>query len=535
MGVQQDLKALHTRIASIRLRLVLLQALHALTVLLPIGLLLFALLYALQALIGLPAQNVYIVAGIAAAIGLLYFLLAALRGIRSIELARRIDRESQNSDRTLSALSFGRSSELSPLMELAIADAGKKAATLRLDWQKVVRGRLLISKLVLVIVCAALAYTAAMVDWQSYRALPAEDDRAMIPMPETEMPDITEAAELPEQVMPEEFMIPAIGIIQNWKAELSRRRERQEIQEPQPGEERETPETHYGSTPGVVSDQARSVPLVHNPNAAITASDLSRLVDPTMDGQYAAAFAEMDKWVFDEEALSSEDLKEVAEALDGAGQTYVGSGEGAMESIGVGFKPDANGEMEGDGKVELQNALKASMQESFGEFLQDYAGHLSRIADNAEMVPADENASGEMMMTNMPPPEDAELSMVPMDESGEMQIAGGLGDKPEMPTSSEAGTGSGTPTGTIAPDRVEADGTDVLDLESKVGEGRSPVQIIEDFSGAQRDSVDEAYARLFERYAEQAGAELQVEQLPVSLKVYVRDYFMAIKPPKQQP
>ncbi|MDP8257200.1 MAG: hypothetical protein P9M14_15755 [Candidatus Alcyoniella australis] len=527
----QEIRPLISKINRIRLRLIGLRLAHASAALLCVGLALWALLHALGGYIDLPALNLYVTAGIAGGLGLTYLLTATFSGLGAQRLAQRIDHESNNFDRAGSALSFAEQAQQTPLMRLAIRDAADRAVALRLNWRAIVRGRALAAKLVLAVFCSGMLFASLSTDWEALRNLPGSGDQALIPVPDSATLPSEQGAEIPEQIIPQEFMAPTLGLIENWRAEIRRRRERDQQQKPdEQSEETETPETIYGSAQGIVPDGVRETATVQRPNAAVVAGDLSRLVDPTLDGNYASAFAELDRWVFTDEPINTEDLREVSEMLDEGGQGYEDTGTELINTVGRG-RTKGDQDLDLNGREEMEVALKSAQQQSFGEFLQDYAGHLERVADNAENVPLDEMATGEMMMTSLPPPEDAELSMVPTDNPGDMQLAMGQPMEGQMPTSSEAGTGAGTPTGTFKPERVQAGSSDLLEIESHVGEGKSPLQIIEDFSDAHLNGLqDLAYTALFQRYAQDAQQELSVEALPVALKVYVRDYFLLIQP-----
>jgi len=494
------------------------------------------------------SNGLLLINGIMAALGIALLLWLTFRRTGSHHTAERIDLRKGLRDRVSSALEFGALKSPSPMHKAQLRDA--RNAVAGLDPAEVFpldRRRALV-RLVPVLVLVPLLVLVQQVDLKALFPEKTAQQSA------TGAPPLPEEGEVPglEEALPDSEILqlvrPAEELIRQWKQRLAaiqdaRRKQEAEAPSEQPAPPEEPrPKMVKTVTVSKGSKEARTIEAALE-NQRISISDLAMLADKELDGDYAEAFEYLDAKAFEKSAGLIE-VKNMAESMNenakkrgiGGDSEIVQSQMGSTEGLNMGAENDPQGA--------FRNQTQGAMQESFSEFLKEYAAHLARLAGKMEEIV--KSAYGKQDSDKQPKaiipgeiPPDAKFQLADNDKDMEDKYGltqrmlvdkppEGVELKPGLARTSQAGRGAGTPEGAFKTPKVEASPTQYMEIESTLGEGVSPIQIIEDF-GAQQDQAA-AFQQVFRDYAMNAERLLDMENLPVSIENYVRAYFLALSP-----
>lgn len=524
-----------------------LRSLRLLTIALPVWAVLALVLLFLRHLLpdARPVlQNILIGSASAALIACLVY---GLVGLGRARIAGLIDRRAALKDRLSNALEFTARDRQTPLTELAIADAGESAARLNIRplapvWEAG-NGK----RLALLVFLVPLLYVAAVVNLADFfrgEQEPAQLLGAVQPTMPAELAD-GDLQDLPTSTM----LLPAVtglrGLMGSWRERLDELRERaQAALSRLPQEEPELPEIIYPEDTGAGGTQqqqalsADGLPAVR-PDSRMHLSDLAGLgaVDAEIDRNLKLAFAELDQDLMYEDP-EIEEVESYVDQLRNIASNGHRTGESIMNAAGYGMQMSSNADPQGAFRTSTQGA----QQQSFNEFLNEYAQHLQRIADKKREINQQRQAQGQQQGQGVlvsdqgqQVPGDAEMRMIRM--TPEMQrrvkLTPEIGEHVAQPqeatgeSPSRAGSGGGTFRGAIKVKHLDQDGAGSQEtLTGQIGEGQSPVQFLEDND---EESLA-AYNRAFNSFSDDAQQMLNDESVPVSIRSYVQRYLQSINP-----
>ena len=468
---------------------------------------------------------------------LVLFAIRAGRGLNEFRLAKSIDDRNNLDDRITSALEFSRLDQRTEFMDAQI----RNASTQQVDFQStfpIWPGRVG-KKLIIALALLPLLGLGTLVDLTPFAPKP-HTDLARLPIEPVPV-DVPEAPDL-DPIRAPKALAPLIDPVRNyinaWKknvqkiaAEKARRQKE--------FERMRTEAIHAASADA--ADQAK-INSVKNQTYAIT-DDKIHLSDLASMGinspaEYKQVFEELDKMVF-ENAPEVENIQSWADNMVQTADRKSTQGkqlglDGAMAMAG---DPATQDDMFG-----FRKAMQGAQQESFNEFLRNFGQHLSDVADAKKKHVAQAKQTGQrhkQQLTSAPPPPDAKLKLVKLDPQMKDQVQLAPMSSPDSakklvkgqtPSDSKAGKGGGTAEGVIKVDQLEAE-TRYMELKNRLGEGRSPLQILEDIdSVVTEDFSAEQYRLLYVDYTEGASQLLESEKIPVSIKSYIREYFLSINP-----
>ncbi|MDP8223285.1 MAG: hypothetical protein P9L99_08000 [Candidatus Lernaella stagnicola] len=485
--------------------------------------------------------------GVIAAAVLVAAVVYAAFGVSLSRLARLLDRRAGLKDRFTNALEFAARPQRSPLMDLAIADAEENAAATSAPalvpaWHASNWKRLATLALLLPLIYALAAFQlAGLFDKEEPDFLGSIKPPVPAELAEDGFRD------LPETPM----MLPAIsgfrGALGNWRQRLTELRERaRKLAQQRPSEEPQLPETIYREdlaragrkrAPQILAIDG--LPAVRE-TGNLHLSDARALgdIDGQIDVSMQQAFNELDQSSLDGDPRIQE-VEEYINKLKEEGAK--GRQQGKMTGLMSGF--GANGP-DADPMGAFRNATQGAQQESFNEFLEQYAAHLSRMIDAKRDVNAKRAArrgqqpggkkkrilvadQGQQL------PEDAELRMVKMTDEMQqgVKLDGDIG-RQISPTEgkSKAGRGGGTFRGAIKVKHEDANGPGRKEvLKGKLGEGKTTMQILEDVEENNRATYNELLAD----YRKDALERLNDPTIPASVKAYVQRYLASIGSQKE--
>lgn len=544
--MEKAILSLRRSLARARRRIFARNLIQAVLLLAPLALAAWALVVLLRQF-DPASQTALTIQMLALTAALLYLLTRTFRGLGDFNVALQLDEAGTLANRTASALEFAGCRAPSPFMQAAVADAARHAALVdvraRLGlWPEKTRNMLLVTALLVPFLVSALTVDfAAMFEKQQTalsRDLPVE------PVP-PDVPDTPELAQLrvPPRLAP--LIEPVRNYIEAWKKNLEKMRQELALrqQELEKKLEIETRKAIHADARGPAA--GKTIAGIEALRTAIT-DDRVHLSDLQTMGvhdttEYRDAFAELDQVAFDGEPEINdvEKLQEMMlHAADRKGTSAKQIGQGAAMAIQMSTDADEIGA--------FRNSLQGAMQESFNEFLRNYANHLGNIVDTKKDLNEQARKSGKpvrMALSSAPPPANAKLKMLRLDKDAakKMQLSPASfteANNPQgvqqgiAPTSSKAGSGGGTAEGVIKMQAIETK-TQYLEIQGLLGEGKSPIQILEDLdSYSKEDFSSDEYRLLYADYTEGASQVLDAEQIPIEIKSYIRDYFISINPEK---
>ena len=531
------------RVAAARRRIRVWNFLLASAALLPVFLSAWCVEAALRQFVEAPAG---VLLGIRLALGagaLAYLAWAALRGTGAFRVARMIDRRADLEDRVASGLEFKALAGRGPYHEAQIRDADRALAGVKpgplfpFDFRLAAR-RLLLGALVAPLLLAVTHLHLPLLFSGEPREgeAPAAEETFAQAEPGAIMPTLEEAG-LDQDML--ELIRPAEELIGRWRERLREISERREAAERERAPESELPPEGGREETSPVMQRVpisqREYTRTIEPDAgeqSIRLADLQSLVDREADGGYAEAFEYLDQQIFSDPA-SLEALEEFAQQVSRNAQDQIQAGGGQMFQSS--FAGDRNPGAEGDDVGAHMNQLQGAQAQSFAEFMAEYAAHLSRLTQTMQDVIAQADAqngegAGQLRVEETFQLADLDLETVPryrLDEITPEDLEHGTIRPlaPEETGGSDAGFGFGTADGVFRVPRVDREATRYAELESQYGEGFS-MQIYEDL---EQGNVEQ-YTSLFRTYALGAEQILSLEDIPLAIQNYVREYFLAIGP-----
>lgn len=460
-------------------------------------------------------------------------------GLGEFQVAKRIDQNAGLSDRVSSALEFARIKQPTPFMQAAVADAIERARNINYRaafpiWPRGTRRFIIATLVILPLLATGLSVDFASMFQREHTALSRDFPVDSIPTDVPDAPDLLRV-EAPPRLAP--LIEPVRNYIQAWKKNLEKMR--REAAKRKEEFERQVTQAIFADSKKD-SDRA-SIAGVQGLRTAITddrihLSDLQTMgVNET--SEFKDAFAELDKIALEDEpeiekvSMLMENMKSTADQK--ADQAGYLSKVGGIQSQAA---------MDADDVDAFKDGLKSAMQESFNDFLRSYANHLGELVRTKNELVEEAKKSGKptsMSLSSAPPPKDAKLRMKklnPKDYKKVQLSPRAFSDMKDLASlekgSSKAGKGGGTAEGAIKTAKVESQ-TSLVELQGQMGEGKSPIQILEDIDSIDReDFSSEEYKMLYVDYTQGASELLNSEQIPLEIKSYIRDYFLSINPDK---
>ena len=460
-------------------------------------------------------------------------------GLGEFDVARRIDVGAGLADRVSSALEFARAVHPTPFMQAAINDSIERVRNVNYRSTFPIRpkgtGRFIIASIVILpLLITGLSVDFAGMFQREHTALSRDFPVESIPTDIPDAPDLLRV-ETPPRLAP--LIEPVKNYIEAWKKHLKKMK-REAVKRKEEFEKQ--------VTKAIFADSAKerdkaSIAGVQGLRTAITddkihLSDLQSM-GVTETSEFRDAFNELDKIAFEDEP-DIEKVAMMAENLQSTADRKAHS-SGYLAKNGEIFSQSA---MDADDIDAFKDGLKSAMQESFNDFLRSYANHLGELVDTKnELVEKDKKAGKQVQgsFSSAPPPKDAKLKMKklnPKDYKNVQLSPKAFSDVKNVAAlqegSSKAGKGGGTAEGAIKTAKVEAQ-TSLLDIQGQMGEGKSPIQILEDIDSIEKqDFSSEEYKMLYIDYTQGASEILNSEQIPLEIKSYIRDYFLSINPDK---
>lgn len=471
------------------------------------------------------------------ALGLLIYLTLKNTGSDTVALA--IDQRADLADRVTSGKEFIALQEPQAIHLAQIKDADAKVALADLPPLFPFASGLFGKRLMAALLMLPLIYAVGLIDLpglfpdpDAAKELTEEFAEAA---PEIPTP-ILEEVGLSQEVL--QLIQPAEELIRQWKDRLRRIEEENRAKESLPESETgELPEAQSPTTPETVMQT--SVSRWDKPTRNIQPnmkaqqmrwSDMQSMLDKKADGEYLEAFEYLDKKMFGDNGEQLIDVDKFAEQMAKDAQDQKEGGGALIDGGSMAGQLNTESNKQGA----FMNKVQGAQTESMAEFLSEYAAHLMRMT--GKMKEIIEQANADVDKQNMPAIHKERYNLVQMgtqtrsiDELTEKDLKDGKLRKlaPDEAGDSRAGYGFGTAEGQYKVPKVERESTLYAELDSQFGEGQS-IQILEDL--AEGDAAH--YAELFQGYALDAETILNSEDIPLAIKNYVREYFMAISPAK---
>ncbi|MHA1568617.1 MAG: hypothetical protein ACTSXZ_04035, partial [Alphaproteobacteria bacterium] len=328
----------------------------------------------------------------AAIVGLLICVAYGLAGLSIWRMAGLLDRRGVLKDRLSNALEFSRRDQRTPLMELAIDDAAEIAARLQTRALVPLWSKANSKRLAALIFLLPLLYAAAVVNLADLFG-PREEPAPITGMVTPTIPD--ELADGGFRDLPDSArLLPAVtglrGLIGSWRERLAELRERARVAlQREPDEEPVLPEIIYPEDTGPTraGDQAQAIAIdglpAVRPDDRMHLSDLAGLgnVDAEIDENLRMAFAELDQDLVYEDPNIAE-VENYFERLERQAQRGYQAGGSQYAASQFGGQMSADGDPQGA----LRNATQGAQQQSFNEFLHEYAEHLGRLVEEKKKV-----------------------------------------------------------------------------------------------------------------------------------------------------
>jgi len=531
----ERLNAVHQRIAGARVRSFASRSALAFSYVLPV-LAVICIAAALAGRVaGLSGAWVFWVPFSLVLAALVGCLLYASAGQSAANLAGRIDRRAALKDRFSNALEFAARKGGTPLMELAIADAEANARSLRIEpffpvWTPGNGKRLAWLVLLLPLFLSVLFFDISGLFHPKKTTDPIQAAWEQAPEALGESPFDTDSELDAPLVAPARLR----GVLDDWRSRLEALRKRPAEKKaalpPPPPETIHREDLKAGPT---IEEAEKAFAVDHLPtvmaDGRLRASDIEALkfLDDGLDQSIRGAFEKLDEVVGEDEPT----LGEVEKYIQSLKQNSV---QRKQSSQVVGQMADiAAAKGEGDYKANLQSV----QQDSVSEFLNQYALHLGRVVEGKKGALKKHaagkvrrkvvQASGEQKI-----PEDAEMQLVRMTPEMRRGIKMNMAmqeskGRPGGEGSGQAGRGGGTARGSIKVEHVRSVREGPTEaLHGKVGEGRAPLQILEDVEPEGRD----AYDKLFGQFQAEALRTLEDKSIPVFVRAYVQRYLESIRP-----
>jgi len=532
------------KVSQARLREFLTRTLWLLSYALPIWAALAAVVIVLQQFVPQAYGLWTILLIVSGGVALLMCVVYGLLGLSRHRLARLIDRRADLKDRLTNALEFSARDTQTPLMTLAVADAREQAERVDVKrhfplWTPGTGKRLAALAFLLPLVYAVAALNLAA--WMHKEEPKSAIDAIQIP---EELAD-DGLRDLPPNTM----MLPAVrglqGLFGSWRQRLAELRERaQAAMAAIPQEEPELPETIYREDMARDAAGARrqevlaldGLPAVRFDNE-LHLSDLRALgdVDAEIDSSMATAFSQLDEYLFDEDP-NIQNVEEYIEKIEK--NSSEGMAAASMMSMQSNFA--AQGSTDNDAQGAFRNATQGAQQQSFNEFLNEYAKHLGRVAQkkqdvNKQRAQQRGQQPGKVKVLSADQgqqvPEDAEWRMVKMtpEMQNELKMNMQMGDQVEQGNfgGSRAGRGGGTFRGAIKVKHEELANAKQKDaVQGQIGEGQSSVQILEDAD----PNAMQTYGQIYNSYKQEALQLINDATIPLSIRSYVQRYLQSINP-----
>lgn len=464
----------------------------------------------------------------------------ALAGLSTWSLLRLLDARGDLKDRLSNAVQFARRPERTPLMDLAIADGEEVAGALRAARLLPLWSRGNGARFAWVLLLAPLIYLAGvyhLADWLGKEAAEEPDQlEAAAPMPaELAAAGFNDLATSP--------LLPPVtqlyGINGDWRSRLAKLRERSQQAQPLlPEEEPQLPETIYKEDMANLPSQQREQVLAADGLPAVRYSDRLHPSDLRALGEYDTevdqsmqqAFRQLDESLLDIDPK----LEEVAKYVEDLKNESSGNkAQAAMNLLGATMA--AGGKNDKDPMGSFRNSTQAAQQDSFNEFLDEYAKHLDRMVQakkevNEQRAKAEGPVKRQILTADQGQkmPQQGELRMVKMDEASgkDVKLDNQIGQQFNTPGDPlKAGKGGGTFRGAIkVKHETELAAARKEVLKGQTGEGKSTVQILEDVEEAQ----PETYAKLLAHYQQDAQQALADSTIPSSVRAYVQQYLSSL-------
>jgi len=467
--------------------------------------------------------------------------------------ANAIDKAARLEDRTLSALDFSRRSARNWLMDLAIADSESKLKAIELS--KIVR--ILPERMGWKVAATALAmilsFVVLSVDLTGILPNPFGKTKTT---PGVSVPaDTDQARQLPSAAIPP-LLSQVIKPLRDYMASLRQRiSEVASIENEPKMEANRPPETAPEMPETIFKEFASNIDLAKleaiealppvSMDGKMHLSDISAMgFNYEADGLKAEAFKGIDELLFGDEAPELSDVEKYVDSLKADANQRAVSAEIASLGGSMALQTSARADEIGAHK----NNLKSVQNLSFQEFLHDYAAHLQQMIEAKKDILDQKNAEDQrnkqknsQSALNQPAPQDmSNMKMVTIDpaEAKKMQLNPIEGTLPPnavtanmMPSTSKAGKGGGTETGSIKVEPVDQASGESVKLTGMTGEGMSSVQILENLMETTREDFSkEAYRQIYKKYEEQTEGAIEDQQLPPTLQSYVREYFLSLNP-----
>lgn len=536
MSANRPMKNLNRCLAKAGSRIFAARLLLGVLFLLPVAILAGALFaVAGQFTLQTQVQNVFTLLFFSCALCFLAYFTTKGLSKKAVSLA--IDRRAALSDRFTSALEFCNCRQPTLFMAAQIADAENCAG--KVDIKKAfpiwpAKGAKLLLIAVLVTPLLALGLGVDFTRYFQSENLELSRNLPVEPLP-MDIPDANDLArlEVPKRLNP--FIEPIKNYIANWKKHVAAVKKELAQTEKQ-REQMITKAIHKGSGNGLAKEIASLPWAVTDDNIHI--SDMASMGVHAPE-EYRNAFEQLDDIAFE-----NEPTMEDVEALETQMKDAAIRKSTSSTFITMGAAMAAQMSTDADEVGAFKNAVQGAMQQSFNEFLMSYSAHLGELVDTKKALNEKAKADGvtrRQVMSSAPPPPDAKLKMMKLDPKATSSLQLSPGSFKEMkgakavktsqtPSDSRAGQGSGTAEGAIKMAQIEAQ-TQMSQISGQMGEGKSPIQIIEDVdSFTKEDYSSEDYRFIYAKYTDGASQVLETEQIPIVIKSFVRDYFMSINP-----
>ncbi len=477
----------------------------------------------------------------------LFLVYRTTKGVGRLEVALKIDRRADLADRTSSALEFNEMENPTLFMNAAMDDAAAQIE--KVDFKKAfpLWPRGLTPSIIASLLVVPLLLLVLYVDFgEKYlpdrtsldRDLPIEQ----IPSDVPDAPDLAKAV-IPPRLAP--LIEPVKSYINAWKSNL--RKMRKELQRREKELAAEVPKAIFSEKGDGNAGEAGGIMGLKTAitDGKVHISDL-KTMGVYNGSEYDDAFAALDEIAFEDEP-DIEAVAALAQVMTDTADRKASSGK----TLGLAASLNVQTGMDADEVIGFKGATKGAMQESFNEFLRNYGAHLTNIASTKAQIAEEAKASGKIVRTAMssaPPPPDAKLKMMKLNDKDHRNVhlsptaiqenenKLGAGMAPGDQGSSKAGRGGGTAEGVIKTAKVEKSPQNYVEMEGAIGEGKSAIKILEDLDSLNMEDFSKAeYRQLYVDYTQNASMILDSEQIPIEIKSYIRDYFMAITPEKVGP
>jgi hypothetical protein len=522
---------------------------------------------------------------IAALVALGFVMYETIAGTSTASVAQTIDQSFKTSDRLATSLDFSERAGRTPLMQAALEEAevytnkNLQQARVPMPAPKHLR------KIIFVGLAVAIAAPTHLLSFATPEYTPAPRLVALAKKAEVAHQELGAL-----EALAEKKALPKLASqLRDARAELrkNQRALEEKLEKPlwdlppedrkevMPHEDQELPPEDLNQ-PDADPNAALPPPMPVG-GAMVALAAAQGLLDQTPIGkfdadppeQYKEAFDEIDKMFKFSPTMSAKDLTELATKVDRTAKMFNNMGaDSASESPGGGggaldpkqnFAARTNGKPPAKKDPGIADDLTGLMQKSFGEFLKKYTEHIKEEAVKRATHEAQKDAQATMNI-KLPPDKKTKLnerkpaeptgkpdSLQQMDQNmakelmeklmngkGKEQISekeNGAqvgGDKTQA-----GGKGSGKGAGDQkAQEDAKGKGEENVDLTGQVGDGKSNIQVIRDYSkfGATGPAESTAMYELYQGAIKEASQGLSQPGIPDEMREYVKLYFLALDP-----